>query len=162
MIRYNLSLLEPSVRMSVIDDVQSRGIPYSYQEMTLSISEQFEAILDHVVLRAEQSGDIARERQSIARAILLDEGASPCEVCGRAPAAPLRQRLQVGLLIIAKTVTIESHLCLDCGNALRQKVRKQNLIKGWGGLRSAAMNPVIMATNEREYRTFTSTIEGNT
>lgn len=145
--------------MSVVKEVQNRGIPYSYEEMILSVDQLFEVIVDHVVQKAEKSGDIAKRQQGIARAILLNEGDSPCEECGQVPAALLRQRLQVGLLIISKTDSIEAHLCVDCGAALRREVRKQNLIKGWIGLRSATMNPVIMATNERAYRIFTATIE---
>ena len=70
-----------------------------------------------------------------------------CENCGQSPAASIKLRRGVGLVILARTYTTEVNLCDRCASTLTGDFQKQTLIKGWTSPRSALMNPFYIASN---------------
>lgn len=161
MIRYDLNELEPATRQGIAKQVQSRGIPHTLIDGVLAVPEEFEQIADSIVESNERSTHAIQEIQALSRSIDGGSHAYACERCGSYPAAFLRLRRQVGMVIVMKTETIEGHYCLECGRAIRSWIQKQNAMKGWTGVKSALMNPVVISTNEKSFREFESQIERN-
>lgn len=159
MIRYDLNDLDPAVRRDIMRQVNLRGILNTYIDNVLSVPEQFEAAVDAIVDSEEARGTFQREHEEQLQ--MVHTGASPatCESCGNTPAANLVLRRQVGMIVLAKTETFDSFLCRSCGENLRKWIQKQNAMKGWTGVRSALMNPVVIGTNERNYARFLESLE---
>lgn len=149
----------PSVRVEILREVNGRGILNTYIDDTLSVADEFEEILDIIVARAEARGNVdslvQTETQEITRGVRPDI----CERCGAAPAALLALRRQVGMVVVSKTETITGVLCASCGQELRRYVQRQSAVKGWTGVWSAAMNPVVIGTNEKNYAEFVRQLE---
>ena len=160
MIHYDLNDVDPVIRVTVLRQVQSRGIPNTVDANVLSVPDEFEAIIDHLISSAERQGDSYQTFETTVREIDAGARTMPCDRCGAEPAAPLRLRRQVGMVVVMKTETLEGVFCLPCGLQFKKWVQKQNALKGWTGVKSAVMNPVVLSSNEKEYRTFLQTIEG--
>ena len=161
MIRYDLNDLEPAVRRGIVNQVQSRGVPHSFVGGVLSVPDEFEALTDSIVESNERSGRTVQEVQNISRSIDQGTHAYECDRCGAQPAGFLRLRRQVGMVVVMKTETVEGHFCLGCGRSMRAWIQKQNAMKGWTGVKSALMNPVVISTNEKAFREFENQIERN-
>ena len=159
MIRYDLSGLDPAVRVEVMREVNRRGILNTYVDHVLSVSEEFEAAVDELVTIEELRAESQKESEEYYHRV--QSGAEPpsCETCGRIPAAQLVMRRQVGMVVVSKTETYEGVLCRQCGDNLRRWVQKQSALKGWTGVKSALMNPVVMGVNERNYAKFLHTLD---
>ncbi len=162
MIRYDLSNLDPAVRQDIMRQVNLRGILNTYIDHVLSVPEQFEQAVDALVEVQEQRGAFAREFEEELQQVHAGIHPASCDTCGNSPAAPLVLRRQVGMIVIAKTETFDAVLCRSCGENLRKWIQKQNAIKGWTGVRSALMNPVVLGTNERNYARFLESLETHT
>jgi hypothetical protein len=160
-IRYDLSDVDAVVRVSVLRSINDRGIMNTYANGTLSVGNEFEEIVDQIVSDAETRGAIAASNQEHSRAITLGLRPMECEECANTPAASLTLRRQVGMIVVMKTETIEAVLCHSCGEELRKWIQKQNALKGWTGLRSAAMNPAVIASNEKNYKSFKNELARN-
>lgn len=159
MIRYDLTSLDPAVRVALLRDVNSRGILNTYIDGTLSVANEFEQIVDRLITDAEARGLASAAQQEKSQAISRGSRSMECEQCGAIPAASLMLRRQVGMVIAMKSETFEAVLCAYCGENLRKWIQKQNALKGWTGLRSAAMNPAIIGSNERNYKRFKESLE---
>jgi hypothetical protein len=70
-----------------------------------------------------------------------------CEACGRSPAAPIKLKRNVGLVIAHRSVTAQAMLCAECADAATKQFQRQTLAKGWTSPRSALVNPATMAGN---------------
>ena len=70
-----------------------------------------------------------------------------CEVCGKSPAAPIKLKRHVGLVLIDRTYTAKVTLCVVCADLATKEFQKESLKKGWTSPRSAALNPGTMAGN---------------
>ena len=70
-----------------------------------------------------------------------------CDNCGSSPAALIKLRRGVGLLILARVYTAAVNLCDRCAGKLTADFQKQTLIKGWLSPRSVLMNPFYIASN---------------
>lgn len=159
MIRYDLSGLDPAVRVEVMREVNRRGILNTYIDHVLSVAEEFEAAVDEIVTIEELRAESQKESEEYYHRLQSGAEAASCEKCGRAPAAQLILRRQVGMVVLSKTETFENYLCRQCGETLRRWVQKQSALKGWTGVRSALMNPVVMGVNERNYARFLQTLD---
>ena len=159
MIRYDLNDLDPAVRAEVIKEVNRRGILNTYVDHVLSVPDEFEEAVDALVDIEDQRGEFQREFEEELRQVHAGIRSASCDTCGTSPAAQLVLRRQVGMIVIAKTETFEAVLCRSCGENLRKWIQKQNAIKGWTGVKSALMNPVVLGTNERNYARFLESLE---
>ena len=72
---------------------------------------------------------------------------SQCEVCGKSPAAPIKLKRNVGLVVVHRTVTARAVLCANCAEEVTREFQRQTLTKGWTSPRSALFNPATMAGN---------------
>jgi hypothetical protein len=81
-----------------------------------------------------------------------------CEACGRAPAAPIKLKRNVGLVVVHRTITAEAMLCADCAEAATKQFQRQTLAKGWTSPRSALANPATMVGNAFRKRRHERTI----
>ena len=70
-----------------------------------------------------------------------------CQICGKTPAAPIDLRRQVGMVVLMRTYTSEMTLCSSCADVAYRQFQKSTAIKGWTGIRSALMNPIVIGTN---------------
>ena len=159
MIRYDLSDLDPAVRVEVMKEVNRRGIFNTYVDHVLSVSEEYEAAVDELVTIEELRAESQKESEAQYHRLRSGAEAASCETCGRSPAAQLVLRRQVGMVVVSKTETFESYLCRQCGENMRRWVQKQSALKGWTGVKSALMNPVVLGINERNYAKFLQTLD---
>jgi hypothetical protein len=162
MIRYDLSELDPAVRRKIVQRIESLGMRHTHINFVLSVPEEFETVVDGIVAGEEASGDFQRGHEAQLRSVHSGLRPASCENCGSTPAAQLVLRRQVGMIVLAKTETFDSFLCRSCGESLRSWIQKQNAIKGWTGVRSALMNPVVIGTNERNYAQFIRNLDART
>lgn len=71
----------------------------------------------------------------------------PCEVCGSSPAARIKLRRGVGLVLLAKTYTADVHLCESCAAKATTEFQSKTALQGWTSPRSALTNPFYLASN---------------
>lgn len=70
-----------------------------------------------------------------------------CEVCGERPAARIKLKRGVGLVLVARTYTAEVYLCEGCAATVTSEFQKKTALQGWTSPRSAIANPFYMASN---------------
>jgi len=70
-----------------------------------------------------------------------------CEVCGGSPAARIKLRRGVGLVLMAKTYTADVNLCEPCAASATSEYQTKTAIQGWTSPRSAVTNPFYLASN---------------
>lgn len=70
-----------------------------------------------------------------------------CEVCGARPAARIKLRRGVGLVLMAKTYTADINLCASCADEGFKEFQKKTALQGWTSPRSALANPFYIASN---------------
>lgn len=160
MIRYDLSDLDPAIRVALLDEVNRLGILNTYVGHVLSVPEEHEVTVDALIANEEARGAVQLEFETEARQVKAGTRSPRCETCGSTPAAQLVLRRQVGMVVALKTEIFDPVLCRPCGERFRKWVQKQNAIKGWTGVKSALMNPVVIGTNERNYARFIAQLEG--
>jgi hypothetical protein len=73
--------------------------------------------------------------------------AGTCEICGHSPAAPIKLKRHVGLVVVHRTHTITAVLCAECAERVTAEFQKETLKKGWTSPRSALFNPGTIAAN---------------
>lgn len=72
---------------------------------------------------------------------------SSCEACGGAPAAPIKLKRNVGLVVVHRSVTAQAMLCVTCAEQATRHFQRQTLTKGWTSPRSALANPATLVGN---------------
>ena len=154
-VRYDLSALDAAERVVIINDLEESDINHQFEDGVLTIGRGDEAAVDQIIEEAEEWGEQQREYRQQADTVLAG-GASPdqarcegfdVEYCGNSPAAVLVLRRQVGQVIMSTNYQVQLALCDACGEKAFKDFQKQTAIKGWLGIRSAAMNPVVMVAN---------------
>lgn len=76
-----------------------------------------------------------------------------CECCGiEADTRVLRFSYVVGMLILAKTVTVEESLCRNCMARRRAEYRSKTLTLGLWSVPSIFWVPITLISNSSEYR----------
>jgi len=73
--------------------------------------------------------------------------AGTCEACGSSPAAPIKLKRNVGLVVVHRTYTVTAVLCASCADSATSEFQKETLVKGWTSPRSALLNPATIAAN---------------
>ena len=69
---------------------------------------------------------------------------------GGQPAAPIKLKRHVGLVVAHRTHTITAVLCAECAECAERvtaEFQKETLKKGWTSPRSALFNPGTIAAN---------------
>jgi len=69
------------------------------------------------------------------------------EVCGGSPAARIKLRRGVGLVLVARVYTSDVVLCGVCASSATSQFQRETLIKGWTSPRSVLFNPFYVASN---------------
>jgi len=67
-------------------------------------------------------------------------GQLACQVCGRHPAALLKLRRHVGMILMQRFVSARAALCRDHRVALAKEFLRKTLVQGWWGLISFFVN----------------------
>ena len=157
-VKYDLSALAPAGRVRITSALDELGIMYNYLNEQLTVDESNEDVVDEVVGSSERiESAISAIEESQANQY---SGRSPfsCELCGAVPAALLTLRRQVGLVVVAQTYSVDALLCQACGESVYKDFQKQTALKGWTGVRSALMNPVVLGTNANNIKRHRETI----
>jgi hypothetical protein len=63
-----------------------------------------------------------------------------CQVCGRRPAAQLKVRRHVGMILMQRFVSARPTLCREHGVAIAKEFLRKTLVQGWWGLISFFVN----------------------
>jgi hypothetical protein len=146
-VKYNLSTVEPAVRVGVSRELTALGVLFNLHDGVLSVSDADEEAVDAVIAKHEQIEEVLESMQQTAKGVRAGTMSPNCEICGRVPAAHLELRRQVGMVVVMTTYRSEIIACEDCATAAYREFQKQTAIKGWTGVRSALMNPVVLAAN---------------
>lgn len=70
-----------------------------------------------------------------------------CEICGHSPAAEIKLKRNVGLVVAHRKITARAVLCATCAEKATKEFQRETLIKGWTSPRSALSNPGTIAAN---------------
>lgn len=70
-----------------------------------------------------------------------------CDMCGQRPAARIKLKRGVGMVLVAKTYTTEANLCANCAASATSEFQKKTALQGWTSPRSALTNPIFLASN---------------
>ena len=146
-INYDLSELGPAAREGIEKALVRSKILYLLDEKSLSVDKNDEARVDEIIAASEKVDSYFASVQSDARAVQEGTLGRSCENCGTRPAAPLALRRQVGMVVIMRQYEIDAVLCGECGERAYVDFQKQTALKGWTGVRSALMNPVMLSAN---------------
>jgi hypothetical protein len=146
-VKYNLSTVEPAVRVGVSRELTTLGLLFNLHDGVLSIADADEVAVDAIIAKHERIEEVLESMQQDAKSIKDGISMPSCEFCGRQPAAFLELRRQVGMVIVMSTYRSQILACGDCADAAYREFQKQTAIKGWTGVRSALMNPVVLASN---------------
>ncbi len=72
---------------------------------------------------------------------------STCQSCGKSPAAKIKLRRGVGMVLVARTYTSEATLCDTCAALITSEYQRKTAVQGWTSPRSALANPFYIASN---------------
>jgi len=146
-VRYDISKFHPYETSYLRERLSDAVIKFDITDGILSVPRSRELEADKAILESEQALKAIELEQSTAREIHSGRLAPSCEICGRSPAAQLDLRRQVGMVIVMKTYRSEMTLCESCAAEAYKQFQKSTAIKGWTGVKSALMNPIVLGTN---------------
>lgn len=145
--RYDVSEMEPLARQTMIRTLDSRKIQFRMEAGVLTVQKQDESDVDEIIAEAEGRVASLEAHQELAREVDSGVRAPSCDVCGATPAAPIDLRRQVGMVLVMKSYRAQATLCESCADEAYKQFQKSTAIKGWTGVRSAIMNPIVLGTN---------------
>lgn len=146
-VKYDLTEYGPALRVGVSKALNEKGILFNMSEGVLSVTDSDEVVVDEILAAYEALEEFHESVQQEAIDIKAGNLSASCELCGTRPAAPLALKRQVGMVVVMSTYRADLVLCGTCGDAAFKEFQKQTAIKGWTGMRSALMNPVVLGTN---------------
>jgi len=146
-VRYDISKFHSYETAYLQERLSDAEIKFEITDGILSVPRSHELEVDKAISESERALEAIESRQSTAREIHSGRLAPSCEICGRSPAAPLDLRRQVGMIIVMKTYRSEMTLCDSCATEAYKQFQKSTAIKGWTGVKSALMNPIVLGTN---------------
>lgn len=162
-IKYDLSELGAASRERIEVGLTQAKILFLIDGDSLSVDKSDEGKVDEIIAKTEQIEDFYEATQSEARAVQQGSISRSCEICGSRPAASLSLRRQVGMVVVMRQYEVDAVLCSPCAERAYVDFQKQTAIKGWTGVRSALMNPVMLsanAVNIRRHREQISQLQG--
>lgn len=146
-VRYDISELHALEVQFLTSGLETAGVPFTYDDHTLTSSRMFESVIDDLLNQAAEYLNDLETTQEKARRVSVGLDSPECENCGASPAAPIDLRRQVGMVVLMKTYSAELILCSNCADQAYRQYQKSTVLKGWTGVRSALMNPIIIGTN---------------
>jgi hypothetical protein len=146
-INYDLSELGAAARERIEEILIRENILHLLNKVTLSVDKSDEVKVDEIIAVTESIEEFFETTQSEARNVRSGIVGRVCELCGIRPAAPLSLRRQVGMVIVMRQYEVDAVLCSPCAERSYVDFQKQTAIKGWTGVRSALMNPVMLSAN---------------
>jgi hypothetical protein len=147
LLRYDISKFHPYEIAALKRNLASRSIDFEIVEAVLSVPRSCESEVDIAIHESEEALRVLEEAQRTSRDVQTGRQAPSCEICGRTPAALIDLRRQVGMVVVMKTYRAEMTLCESCAAEAYKQFQKSTAIKGWTGVRSALMNPIVLGTN---------------
>jgi len=146
-VRYDISKFQPYETAYLQEWLSDAEIKFEITGDILSVPRSRELEVDEAISASERALKAIELEQSTAREIHSGRLAPSCEICGRSPAAALDLRRQVGMVVVMKTYRSEMTLCNSCATEAYKQFQKSTAIKGWTGVKSALMNPIVLGTN---------------
>lgn len=146
-IRYDISELDPLVITALIHDLKVDQIEFTLDENVLSVPKSKESLVDAHIARNEFEVNAIESMQENARLEKSGQQSPSCEICGEQPAAPIDLRRQVGMVVLMRQYSATAVLCEHCAQKAYMEFQKSTVLKGWTGIKSALMNPVVMGAN---------------
>jgi hypothetical protein len=70
-----------------------------------------------------------------------------CEICGRSPAAEIKLKRNVGLVVAHRQYEAKAVLCFSCADKATREFQRETLVKGWTSPSSALSNPATLVSN---------------
>ena len=157
-VKYDFSDYGPAFRVNVSKALNEQGILFNLSDGVLSVADSDEEAVDAIVAAYEALENFHESAEQEAIDIKAGNTTAACELCGQRPAAELALKRQVGMVVVVSTYRAELILCGSCGDAAYKELQKQTAIKGWTGVRSALMNPVVLGTNAAAIKKHRETI----
>src|SRR5947208_820743 len=77
-----------------------------------------------------------------------------CQICGRAPAATVKLRRHVGMIIVQRFVRATPTLCREHGIQISKEFLNKTLVQGWWGVISFFVNIFAVIQDVRALSTF--------
>jgi len=146
-IRYDISEFHAYETAVLKEKLSAASIDFDITDGVLSVPRSRESEVDIAISESEEALNSLEASQNASREIHSGQRAPSCELCGRTPAAPIDLRRQVGMVVVLKTYRAEMTLCESCAAEAYKQFQKSTAIKGWTGVRSALMNPIVLGTN---------------
>lgn len=146
-IKYDISNLHSLEIQFLISKLRDRDVQFTIDELVLKVPRHQEHAVDNALEESASELQLLESNQTESRLIKQGKQSPYCQICGQSPAAPIDLRRQVGMVVLMKTYTSEMTLCSSCADEAYRQFQKSTAIKGWTGIRSALMNPIVIGTN---------------
>lgn len=146
-IRYDISELDPLVVTALLHDLNVDDIEFTLDEKVLSVPKSQEFQVDAHIARNEAAVNEINSIQQNARLEKSGHQSPACEICGERPAASIDLRRQVGMVVVMRQYSATAVLCESCAKKAYTEFQKSTALKGWTGVKSALMNPVVIGAN---------------
>ena len=146
-VRYDISEFHAYETAVLKEKLSAASIDFDITDGVLSVPRSRESEVDIAISESEEALNSLEASQNESREIHSGRRAPSCEMCGRTPAAPIDLRRQVGMVVVFKTYRSEMTLCESCAAEAYKQFQKSTALKGWTGVRSALMNPIVLGTN---------------
>lgn len=146
-VRYDISELHSYVTAVLREKLSAASIDFNITDGVLSVPRSRESEVDIAINESEEALRTLEASQNASREVHSGQRSPSCELCGQTPAAPIDLRRQVGMVVLLKTYRAEMTLCEACAAEAYKQFQKSTAIKGWTGVKSALMNPIVLGTN---------------
>ena len=146
-VRYDIREFHAYESAVLKEKLSALSIDFDITDGILSVPRSRESEVDIVINESEEALDSLEASQHASWEIHSGQRSPSCELCGQTPAAPIDLRRQVGMVVLLKTYRAEMTLCEACAAEAYKQFQKSTAIKGWTGVRSALMNPIVLGTN---------------
>ena len=153
---YDLANYSSVERQMVRQVLTESGIAFQLTNVNLTVRKSNEFQVDAVLSGIELLSEVKKDEVTSS-----SENLEPsCEICGSRPAAQIILRRHVGFLIVGTTHTADHVLCDDCGSKATKEFQVETAKKGWTGVHSALINPIVITTNARNRQTHRNKLKG--
>ena len=146
-LKYDISNLHSLEIQFLISKLRDRDVQFTIDELVLIVPRHQEHAVDNALEESAAELQLLESSQTESRLIKQGTQSPYCQICGQTPAASIDLRRQVGMVVLMKTYTSEMTLCSSCADEAYRQFQKSTAIKGWTGIRSALMNPIVIGTN---------------
>lgn len=146
-VRYDVTEMESLARIAMFRQLDREQIAFSLESGIVTADIAAESRIDEIIRDAELAVKDLEESQELAREISRGDRSPACEACGDRPAAEIDLRRQVGMVVIMRSYRAQATLCDRCADQAYKQFQRSTALKGWTGVRSALMNPVVLGVN---------------